>query len=129
MVSAHLRGLLTPFRYTDSVRDKIAHEVVLDSVLMDIHGTDLLAAAQTDAMVLASLKSESIQKVMDKLYAKLGRSLELSNNDIYGHTRADGELTKSSDGLSLLKLFKLAKKHGILNELSSRSTADLNDNE
>ena len=122
MLAAFLRGLLKP-SIKFGMRSRIFEDVILESMSAHIEADRLHINAAIDAAVANVLTEDSKRDALRRIHRQTQRHAALQLMDIYG--LADGSSMRGMSGgrLSLLQVFQVMRKEGII--APDKAPADL----
>lgn len=116
MVVAYLRGLLRK-RCVDA-RDHLAEDMILDAIEAEMGAAERDSLAFVSASSLSSCDPKRRGDIMGRADRNMSRASQLRRVDIYDSMHQLGlQGFGAGQKLSLVKLFRLAKKGGIIQSI------------
>lgn len=112
MLAAYLRGLLKP----DSefgTQSYLFEDVIFEAITADMQVQNFRLNVAADAAIVSILTIESKRDTMRRIQRQTQRQAELQLLDIYG-LAAGIRKVRNAGSISLLQLFQLMKKEGII---------------
>lgn len=117
MLAAYLRGLLKP-SLAYGVRSYIFEDVLLEGMSAEISADSFCANASADAALATILTDEGKRSALRRTQRQLRRSVALRLMDIY--ELSSGKRDRNNSSISLLQLFRLAQREGIIHPGSAK---------
>lgn len=122
MLAAYLRGLLKPSTEF-GFRSYLFEDVILEAMAAQISVENFEISIAADSAVASILTADSKRNTLRRVQRQTQRRAALQLMDIYdlasGHRGQD-----SSSGISLLQLFKLMTKEGMIQPDATPTTSD-----
>lgn len=113
MVVAFLRGILK--KHCEGARDYLVENLILDAISAELQATDRTLSSLVTATTLSACDPKSRHAIMENVEKSLLRASQLRRTDMFDSLGQIG-LRGFGKGqkLSLVKLFRLTKKGGII---------------
>lgn len=111
MLAAYLRGLLKP-SMSHGFRSLLFEDVILEAMTAQIASDNFQLSVISDSALSSILTAESKRSVLRRTQRQIRRRANLQLMDIY--ELASGRRDQQTSGISLLQLFHLMKKEGMI---------------
>jgi hypothetical protein len=121
MLAAYLRGLLKP-SYSFGLRSLLFEDVLLEAMSATIASENLETSIVADSAIASILTADSKRNALRRVQRQTQRRAALQLMDIYD--LANGHRGSAGGGISLLQLFHLMKKEGMIQPDEVRATSD-----
>jgi hypothetical protein len=121
MLAAYLRGLLKP-SMAFGFRSLLFEDVILEAMTADIAAENFRLSVASDSALASILTDEGKRGVLRRTQRQIKRHAALQLLDIYD--LANGKRDKQTAGISLLQLFHLMKKEGIIHPDAAPTTTE-----
>jgi hypothetical protein len=123
MLTAYLRGLLKPSS-AFGLRSFLFEDVILEAMSAHIATENFEISIVADSAVASILTADSKRDVLRRVQRQTQRLAALQLMDIYDLASGQRGRSNGGSGISLLQLFHLMKKEGMIHPDEARSPSD-----
>ena len=123
MLTAYLRGLLKPSSEF-GFRSFLFEDVILEAMSAHIAKENFEISIVADSAIADILTQDSKRSVLRRLQRQTQRMAALQLMDIYDLANGQRGRSVGGSGISLLPLFHLMKKEGMIQPDEARTTSD-----
>lgn len=123
MLTAYLRGLLKPSSEF-GLRSLLFEDVILEAMSAHIAKENFKISIVADSAIASILTADSKRSVLRRVQRQTQRLAALQLMDIYDLASGHRGSAAGGSGISLLQLFHLMKKEGMIQPDEARTTSD-----
>lgn len=123
MLAAYLRGLLKPSS-SFGLRSLLFEDVILEAMTAHIEADNFRVSIVADSAIASILTADCKRDVLRRVQRRTHRLAALQLMDIYDLVSGRKGRSNGSSGISLLQLFHLMKKEGMIQPDEASEASD-----